>query len=341
MNSVKVLIAGAGPAGATCGLLLRKQGLDCMLTDRAEFPRDKICGGGLTPRAYQLLSRLLPTFRYDYNGVNRLKLLLEGKQIFDLRMDREIRIVKRRDFDALLLKEYQRSGGTFVNEALTAIEERDGKVIVTLKSGRQVACDYLVGADGANSRVRKYLAPQSNHGLLYMEQYGPKLPGNAIVINVSKHYNQGYYYIFPNESYDVQGFGDHDTTPKSFREVLDGMGCPNLKAKGAYIPNSIDYPLHDHIILIGDAGGFPNRLTFEGLYYAFLTASHAAEAIGTGRPFHEVNRKLFTNKKMEERAARFFYSRTGLWLLRVLCTRCPGIVRWCYTKATESAVSYK
>lgn len=334
MNSVKVLIAGAGPAGATCGLLLRKQGIDCMLTDRAEFPRDKICGGGLTPRAYQLLSRLLPTFRYDYNGVNRLKLLLEGKQIFDLRMSKEIRIVKRRDFDALLLKEYQRSGGTYVNEALTAIEERDGKVIVTLKSGRQVACDYLVGADGANSRVRKYLAPQSDHGLLCMEQYGPKSPGNAIVINVSGQYDQGYYYVFPNESYDVQGFGDHATTPQSFREVFDGMGCPNLKAKGAYIPNSIDYPLHDHIILIGDAGGFPNRLTFEGLYYAFLTASHAAEAISTGRPFREINHKVFANKQKEERAARFFYSRYGLALLKLLCSWFPRVVEWCYNKMT-------
>lgn len=312
MERTTVLIAGAGPAGSTCGLLLRKQNIDCILVDRAEFPRDKICGGGLSPRSYQLLSRLLPTFRYDYNSVNRLKLLLEGEQIFDLHMDKELRIVKRRQFDAQLLDEYLRSGGQFVNEALTAIEEKEGQVIVTLKSGQQVVCDYLVGADGANSRVRKYLNPKSDHGLLWMEQYGPKSPDNAIVINVSNHYDQGYYYTFPNETYDVQGFGDHDTTPQSFREVLNGMGCPDLKAKGAYIPNDIDYPLHDRIILIGDAGGFPNRLTFEGLYYAFLTAKHAAEAISSGRPFAEVNRQVFKNKNKEERYARFFYSQSGL-----------------------------
>ena len=335
MNSVKVLIAGAGPAGVTCGLLLRKQGIDCMLIDRAEFPRDKICGGGLTPRSYQLLSRLFPTFHYDYNSVGRLKLKVEGREILDLRMKKELRIVKRRDFDARLLKEYQKNGGTFVNEALTAIEEWDGKVIVTLKSGRQVTCDYLVGADGANSRVRKYLAPQSSHGLLWMEQYAPKSPANAIVINVSNQYRQGYYYLFPNDTYDVQGFGDHVTTPKTFREVLDDMGCPNLKAKGAYIPNSIDYPLHDHIILIGDAGGFPNRLTFEGLYYAFLTASLAAEAIGTGRSFGDMARQVFANKKKEERAARFFYSRYGLALLKLLCRRFPRVVEWCYNRITN------
>jgi flavin-dependent dehydrogenase len=222
-----------------------------------------------------------------------------------------------------------------VNEALTAIEEKEGQIIVTLKSGRQVACDYLVGADGANSRVRKYLNTQSDHGLLCMEQYGPKSPENAIVINFSKQYRQGYYYLFPNETYDVQGFGDYATTPQTFRKVLDGMGCPDLKAKGAYIPTKIDYPLHDRIILIGDAGGFPSRLTSEGLYFAFLTAKSAVEAISSGRPFAEVNRQVFKNKNKEVRYARFFYSRTGLSRLRFLCRRFPATVQWCYYRMTN------
>ena len=250
-------------------------------------------------------------------------------------MDKELRIVKRRQFDAQLLDEYLKSGGRFVNEALTAIEEKEGQIIVTLKSGRQVACDYLVGADGTNSRVRKYLNPQSDHGLLCMEQYGPKSPENAIVINFSKQYRQGYYYLFPNETYDVQGFGDYATTPQTFRKVLDGMGCPDLKAKGAYIPTKIDYPLHDRIILIGDAGGFPSRLTSEGLYFAFLTAKSAVEAISSGRPFAEVNRQVFKNKNKEVRYARFFYSRTGLSLLRFLCRRFPATVQWCYYRMTN------
>ena len=334
MDQVKVLIVGAGPAGSTCGLLLRKQKVDCMVIDRAVFPRDKICGGGLTPRSYRLLNRLLPTFHYDYHSVSRLKLLLEGRQIFDLDMPEELRIVKRRQFDAQLLEAYLGIGGQFVNEALTAIEEREGKIIATLKSGRQVACDYLVGADGANSRVRKYLNPQADHGILCMEQYAPKSSDDAIVINVSRHYRHGYYYLFPNASYDVQGFGDRDTTPQTFRQVLDDMGCPDLKAKGAYIPNSTDYPLHDRILLIGDAGGFPNRVTYEGLYYAFLTASHAAEAITTGRRFAEVNHQVFKNKKKEERYARLFYNPTGLAILRFCCQRCPGFVRKCYKRAT-------
>ena len=335
MEKVKVLIAGAGPAGSTCGLLLRKKGVDCMVVDRAVFPRDKICGGGLTPRSYKLLGRLLPEFKYDYNSVHRLKLCIEGEQVLEFLMGRVLRIVKRRQFDAQLLEAYRQSGGQFVNEALTAIEEHDGAIVVTLKSGRQIACDYLVGADGANSRVRRYLNPKSSHGILCMEQYGPKSADNAVVGNLSRKYQQGYYYSFPNEAYDVQGFGDGVTTPETFRSVLNEMGCPDLKALGAYIPQSIDYPIRDRIILIGDAGGFPNRLTFEGIYYAFLTASHAAEAISTGRPFALVNKQVFDNKKKEERAARFFYSNTGLTLLRWLCKYCSGLVVWLFNKASD------
>ena len=321
MEQTKVLIVGAGPAGTTCGLLLKQRNIDCILIDRATFPRDKICGGGLTPRSYKLLSRLMPDFRYDYNSVHRLKLCIEGEQVLDFMMDEEIRIVKRRTFDAQLLERYQQAGGTFVNDALIGIEESGPQVIVTLKSGRQIACKYLVGADGANSRVRKYLNPHASHGILCMEQYGPKsadrsaegrsLPTgreNAIVGNLSRFYRQGYYYSFPNESYDVQGFGDYMTTPQMFRKVLRDMGCPDEKPLGAYIPQSTEYPLRKNIILIGDAGGFPNRLTFE---------------------------QVFENKKWEEYASRFFYSEIGLAILKFFCKMTPGLITWAFNKAAR------
>jgi len=166
-----------------------------------------------------------------------------------------------------------------------------------------------------------------------MEQYGPKSEANAIVGNLSRFYRQGYYYSFPNESYDVQGFGDYMTTPQMFRKVLRDMGCPDEKPLGAYIPQSIEYPLRRNIILIGDAGGFPNRLTFEGLYYAFLTANHAAMAISTSTPFALVNKQVFSNKKIEEYAARFFYSEIGLSILKFFCKTTPGIITWAFNKA--------
>jgi len=57
----EVLIIGGGPAGATCGSLLRQRGVDCLIVDHADFPRDKVCGGGLTPRGWApQLSSLRP-----------------------------------------------------------------------------------------------------------------------------------------------------------------------------------------------------------------------------------------------------------------------------------------
>lgn len=96
--------------------------------------------------------------------------------------------------------------------------------------------------------------------------------------------------------------------------------------------------MHDRIILIGDAGGFANRLTFEGIYYAFLTACNAAEAISSGQPFAKVNRKVFAKKIKEKLEARIFYSNIGLGLLRLLCKRCPRLIQWCYDKGTSYSI---
>ena len=106
-------------------------------------------------------------------------------------------------------------------------------------------------------------------------------------------------------------------------------GIPDGKARGAFVSLSNDYPLKDHIILIGDAGGFANRATCEGLYDAFMTARHAAIAISTGRPFREVNAPVFKKMKREEKVARRLFTKTSFWLISWLC-HYPGIVRWIF-----------
>ena len=335
MIITEVLIIGAGPAGSVCASLLKQKGKECLLVDQATFPRDKICGGGLTPKSWQRLEQLLPGIKYDYHPVKHIRLAIDGKFACEFDSEQELRIVKRRDFDHLLLQYYLQQGGQLRKDAPANIQEQsDGTIIVTMKSGEQIQCRHLVGADGSNSFVRHYLTGNKEHGILAMEQYMEKGAFDArddIFVELSCQFDKGgYFYRFPNSEKDVVGYGDASTTPERFREVLHSKGIAEGKFRGAFIYLSNDYPLHEHIILIGDAGGFANRVTCEGLFDAFETARHAATAIVEGTSFSQTNRPIFQKMKKEERLFGFFFSPFSLKLMRTTARLFPRIIKFCF-----------
>ena len=332
MKKTDVLIVGAGPAGSVCGYLLKKAGVECIVIDHATFPRDKICGGGLTSKCWHLLQQLIPDFKYDFNPVYHIRIDVDGKAHCEFDIDEPIRIVQRKVFDHQLLQAYISAGGTFHKGSIQSFEETDGQIVVTLKSGEQIACKWLVGADGSNSRVRRCLKPDTERGILPLEQYIDKKPGNAIEVAISSSFDVGgYFYRFPNDTHDVVGFGDYSTTFEKFRNVLSERNIPEERIRGAYIYLSNDYPLKDNVILIGDAGGFANRTTCEGIYDAFLTARNASTAIIENRSFREVNAHVFQKMKKEMRVNKVLFSKPSFLVLRWLC-RYPGFIRWVFDK---------
>lgn len=308
---IKTVVIGAGPAGVTCGYTLIKNGEECLIIDRRTFPREKLCGGGLTPRAHLLIDRIYKDLQYDYCKINTIDLYTSTKRICSFHFDTEIRTVARKDFDHALLKEYKKKGGQFITDIVTKIEEKDGVIHLTLASGKHYTCNYLVGADGANSIVRKYIQPQFDRGIICLEK--TVTDDNSIKdirVYFDKAYPKGYLYLFPNPRGYVVGYGNGNTDIDVFHESLERYGLINAnKTKGAYIPAfcKFDYPFYKHIILIGDAGGYVDSMTGEGIPHAIKSGENAALSIINNTDFRELNKPVFDLVKKRMTMCKIFF----------------------------------
>lgn len=338
MEKTKVVIIGAGPAGSVCGYLLKKAGVDCVIIDYATFPREKLCGGGLTPKAYALLQKLMPNLHYNYQDVKQFRLMMDGATLCEVDVAKALRMVSRKDFDHALLNQYLALGGQFRQGAFLRYDEQpDGKITVMLRSGEQWTCDYLIGADGANSRVRKQLTGSRPNNMLFLEQYVEKGP-NEFVFEFSNRYRKGYYFSFPNICWDIVGIGGDYSSAEELRSLLNGkhiremVPANDAGLKGAFIGVDTLESGHPHVMLIGDAGGYANKLTYEGLYYAIATGYNASKAIIEGVPFSTINHRLYQKKKRKEVVlSRLCYSRLGLRLLK-LFGRNPKLIKRVFEK---------
>ncbi len=162
-----VCIVGAGPAGATAACLLRRQGLTVALIDRARFPRDKVCGDGITPRGARVLERIgvldrVAAAGFACHGVDIRGPGLDDAAVeFTIRFDRKqargpsaLIVLPRLSLDELLLRHALATGPSFFDGTkVVAIETHETHARVVTDSALTIDAATVVLATGAESQL--------------------------------------------------------------------------------------------------------------------------------------------------------------------------------------------
>jgi geranylgeranyl reductase family protein len=168
-EDAEVIVVGAGPAGATAATYLARAGLDVLLLEKSAFPREKVCGDGLTPRGVKQLIDLGVDTREEAGWLHNRGLRVVGGGVTleldwpDLATFPPYGVVRpRQDFDELLARNAQRTGARLLEETTVTgavTDERNGRVVgVTAKAGpERVPVTYrapvVLACDGVSARL--------------------------------------------------------------------------------------------------------------------------------------------------------------------------------------------
>ena len=281
-NKYDVIIVGAGPAGLSCAEVLAKDGKSVLVLEKNHKVGPKICAGGLTTKVERenLISLKNAKDFYSFN----LHFSKTCKEISDPRPI--IATIDRCKLGEILLKKTLKSGAEIKTE--TAVKEiRENSIII---NGQEIKFDYLVGADGSNSTVRKFLGVKTKKILVTLQYTIPqdvqKFEEMEYFFN-SKILN-GYFWIFPHENFTAVGAAYY---PKNTRQSIHIKECfekwlkkheiKTEKLELESFPINFDYQGYEfgNKFLIGDAGGFASGLTGEGIYFAMVSGKEVARKI--------------------------------------------------------------
>lgn len=282
-----VIIIGAGPAGLSCAEILAGAGRSVLVLEKNKEIGPKICAGGLTKKVenlgipFDLADRAFSSVKFHFS--EKSKNISYFKQF--------IATIDRKKLGKILVEKAIKAGAKVKNNI--RVEEVNNNFVIA--NNKSIKFNYLVGADGSNSIVRKFLGLKIKKiGICF--QY--KIPVEFKNLEIFYNCNfspTGYAYIFPHNGYTFLGIGiystiNHTGKLKPFKiieikKIFESwLKSKNIKIKGSKIEFGIinfDYRgfQFGNKFLIGDAGGFAFGPSGEGIYSAIVSGKEAAKKI--------------------------------------------------------------
>lgn len=290
------VVVGGGPAGSAAAYTLAAAGKKVCLIDKSEFPRDKLCGGGLTYRSKRAFEQVFKRQwkRGLINSSQDVSFFSKGRFLASYKVGANIYFTMRLSFDHYLVGLAREAGAALkLGDAVSAIDL--ARNTITLRSGAEIGFGYLIGADGVNSAVAKALFgrsfdPDTVAFALEAEVPRDRLPkqGDRVEIDFSAA-RWGYGWVFPKPDTLTIGIGGLHRLNPDLRGSLDeyfrrkGLDTKEFKVKGQYLPGG-GYriiPGRANVLLCGDAAGAVDPISGEGIPFALQTGRDAGRAVAT------------------------------------------------------------
>ena len=292
-----MIVVGAGPAGCWAARTLATLGARVTIVDGAH-PREKPCGGGVTGRALAIVSNAIDRSHLPRCGISTARFVDTARQTsVSVRLSEgDLDVASRTDFDSALFAAATAAGADVVRARVRNVG-RNGSSFVVETSAGAIRAPRIIGADGANSLVRRRVASPLERADLSMATgfFVQGATSSEIVLELLAD-PPGYLWSFPRPTHLAVGIcaqADEAVTTSALREKARewiramGFGGSSLTPYSWPIPSLSARSFESLPVcgpgwcLAGDAAGLVDPITREGIYYALLSGEWAAESFAS------------------------------------------------------------